>query len=80
MSHLRIAERQAFEVDHVDVSESPGDEPAPIGDAEQVGWFGGEASNGILEGETPLVAHPVGEEEGGLAGIHDEGGVGTGIG
>ncbi len=41
---------------------------------------GNRNKDGILEGETSLVAHPVGEEEGGLAGIHDEGGVGTGIG
>ena len=80
MGHLWVAEGQAFEVDHVDVGKTPGNEPTPIGDAEQVGWLGGEAPDGILQGEAPLVAHPVGEEEGGLAGIHDEGGVGAGIG
>ena len=62
MDHLWAAEGRAFEVDHVDVGKASGGEPTPIGDAEQVGWLGGESPDGILQGEAHLVAFPEGED------------------
>ncbi len=58
---------------------APFGEQAPVGDAHQLGRPLGQRVHGLFEGQRPLVADPVAEQVGRVAGIAELVGVGPGI-
>ena len=73
-------QREGVPVDHVHVGDRARPEHAAVGDADEVGGVGGDAADGLLDRHQAALAHPVGEEEGRLAGVEDLAHVGTGVG
>ena len=83
MHHARQAEREAVEVDDVEVGPHAGGHQAAVAEAVQLGGLAGLAVHDVLERQLRAaapVAGPVGEHERRRAAVADHAAVGAGVG
>lgn len=79
MHQLRLALRDAVQIDNVDVGLHAFRQCSTVIEAEDARGGTGHPAYGFLDGEQPLVADPVGKQERGPAGVHDLADVGAGV-